>query len=106
MRQGLAAPKGKWQGNPQGGVVAPDAIILPDPATRFRRSAERLETLAAGHPMQDWLRLMAQLARAQHAAATALDDVAPLQAADVGAGGRGRHAAVGRGWASAATGLA
>ena len=35
VRQGLAAPKGKWQGNPQGGVVAPDAIILPTPATRF-----------------------------------------------------------------------
>jgi FdhE protein len=83
VRQGLAAPKGKWQGNPQGGVVAPDAIILPDPATRFRRSAERLETLAAGHPMQDWLRLMARLARAQHAAATTLDDVAPALAVDV-----------------------
>jgi FdhE protein len=83
VRQGLAAPKGKWQGNPQGGVVAPDAIILPDPATRFRRSAERLETVAVGHPMQDWLRLMARLARAQHAAATTLDDVAPALAVDV-----------------------
>jgi FdhE protein len=83
VRQGLAAPKGKWQGNPQGGVVAPDAIILPDPATRFRRSAERLESQAAGHPMQDWLRLMARLAGAQHAAATSLDGVAPTLAADV-----------------------
>ena len=61
MRQGLGAPKGKWQGNPQGGVATPDVIILPNPATRFLRSAERLETLATGHPMQDWLHLMAQL---------------------------------------------
>ena len=83
MRQGLAAPKGKWQGNPQGGVVAPDAIILPDPATRFLRSAERLATLAVDHPMQDWLRLMERLARAQHAAVTALDGVVPVGTAEV-----------------------
>jgi FdhE protein len=78
MRQGLAAPTGKWQGNPQGGVATPDVIILPNPATRFLRSAERLETLATGHPMQDWLHLMAQLSRAQHLAATTLDGIAPL----------------------------
>ena len=61
MRQGLGAPKGKWQGNPQGGVATPAAIILPDPATRFIRTADRLDMLATGHPMQDWLRLMAIL---------------------------------------------
>lgn len=82
MRQGLAAPKGKWQGNPQGGVATPDAIILPTPATRFIRGAERLEALATGHPMRDWLRFMAQLARAQHAVATTLGPFAdPGQAA-------------------------
>jgi FdhE protein len=83
MRQGLAAPQGKWQGNPQGGVVAPDAIILPAPATRFLRSAERLEALATGHPLQDWLRLMAQLGRAQHRAATTLDSPAPPGQAEI-----------------------
>jgi FdhE protein len=82
MRQGLAAPKGKWQGNPQGGVATPDAIILPTPAIRFIRSAERLEALATSHPMQDWLRFMAQLAQAQHAVATTLEPFAgPGQAA-------------------------
>jgi FdhE protein len=80
VRQGLAAPTGKWQGNPQGGVVAPDSIILPTPAIRFVRSAERLEALATGHTMQDWLRVMAQLAHAQHRAATTPDSpVSPGQ---------------------------
>ena len=76
MRQGEVAPKGSWTGNPLGGVTAPDPLILPDPATRFVRSAERLDALSAGHPMAEWLRFMAQLARAQHAAAAALGPIA------------------------------
>ena len=72
MRQGNVAPKGKWTGDASGGVKAPPALILPDPATRFARSADRLEALAAGHPMTEWLAFMARLARAQHAVATTL----------------------------------
>lgn len=68
MRQGEVAPRGKWTGRAQGGVSAPDPLILPDPATRFTASAERLEALATGHPMEPWLRFMARLAEAQHAA--------------------------------------
>jgi FdhE protein len=68
MRVGEVASKGAWIGNPQGGVKAPDAIVLPDPATRFARTAARLEALAQGHPMAGWLLFMAQLAQAQHAA--------------------------------------
>jgi FdhE protein len=83
VRQGLGAPKGKWQGNPQGGVVAPDAIILPDPADRFLCTAERLATLAVNHPMHDWMRLMERVARAQHTAVTALDGVVSVAAAEV-----------------------
>ncbi|GEP57599.1 formate dehydrogenase accessory protein FdhE [Reyranella soli] len=60
---------GKWTGNPHGGVKAPQAVILPDPATRFSRTATRLAALAAGHPMAEWLDFMASLARAQHAVA-------------------------------------
>jgi FdhE protein len=71
VRQGEAAPKGGWTGNPVGGVKAPEALILPDPATRFARSAARLEALSAGHPMIEWLRFMGQLAQAQHVAARA-----------------------------------
>ena len=72
MRQGGAPPTGKWIGSPQGGVKAPDAIILPDPTTRFARTVARLEALSTGHPMAEWLRFMAELSRAQHVAATAL----------------------------------
>jgi len=68
VRQGEVAPTGKWIGDPSGGVKAPAPLLLPDPATRFARTAARLETLSAGHPMRDWLRFMAQLATAQHAA--------------------------------------
>ena len=70
MKQGGFAPQGKWTGSPQGGVKAPEAIVLPDPVKRFANTSARLDTLAAGHPMEDWLRFMSQLARGQHAAVT------------------------------------
>jgi FdhE protein len=70
MRQGEVASKGTWTGNPLGGVKAPEALLLPDPATRFVRSAARLEVLSTGHPMMVWLRFMARLAEAQHVVAT------------------------------------
>jgi FdhE protein len=72
VKQGGAPPTGKWVGSPLGGVKAPQALILPDPATRFLASAVRLEALSAGHPMMEWLGFMAELSRAQHAAATTL----------------------------------
>jgi FdhE protein len=82
MRQGEVASNAKWTGNPQGGVKAPDALILPDPATRFARTAARLASLSAGHPMAEWLDFMARLAEAQHAAVGAMGRIAcPNQAA-------------------------
>ena len=75
MRQGETAPKSGWIGNASGGVKAPEPILLPDAAVRFARTAERLELLSEGHPMEGWLDFMAKLARAQHHAATIL---APL----------------------------
>ena len=39
MRQGEVAPRGKWIGQAQGGVNAPDPLILPDPATSFADTA-------------------------------------------------------------------
>ena len=69
MRQGGAAPSGKWTGQAVGGVAAPHPLVLPDPVTRFANTAARLESLAAGHPMEVWLRFMARLARAQEVAA-------------------------------------
>jgi len=82
MRQGQVAPQGKWTGNQQGGVKAPEALILPDPSTRFARTAARLNALSAGHPMAEWLCFMARLAEAQHAAAGTMAAIAgPTQAA-------------------------
>jgi FdhE protein len=78
VRQGGAAPTGKWQGSPGGGVKAPEALILPDPVRRFSGTAARLEALAGGHPMQDWLLFMARLAFAQHVAATTLAPLAGI----------------------------
>lgn len=79
MRQGQNAPPGKWTGAASGGVKAPEALILPDPATRFARTAARLDDLSAGHPMMEWLSCMAQLARAQHVVATTLGPRAELE---------------------------
>jgi FdhE protein len=55
-------------GDPTQGVHRLAPIILPDPPHLFARRATRLDALAEGHPMADWLRFMATLARAQHAA--------------------------------------
>jgi len=81
VRQGEAASKSRWMGNPLGGVKAPEALILPDPATRFMRTAARLDVYSVGHPMAEWLRFMARLARAQHVAAAALTPSRPNQSA-------------------------
>jgi FdhE protein len=79
VKQGGFAPQGKWTGNPQGGVKAPEPILLPDPGQRFSDTARRLEKLAAGHPMEDWLHFMAKLAHTQHVAATALPPLAGVE---------------------------
>lgn len=72
MRQAETTRNGKWVGDPTGGVKAPPSIILPVLSTRFAQSAERLDALAAGHPMQDWLQFLARLIKAQHEAARLL----------------------------------
>jgi FdhE protein len=81
VRQGEVGSTGSWIGNPQGGVVAPDPLILPDPAKRFAATAARLRALSDGHPMADWLRFMAGLAQAQHDSVTRLSPLAGLEAA-------------------------
>jgi FdhE protein len=79
MRQGEVASQGKWVGTASGGVEAPQALVLPDPARRFADTARRLGVLATGHPMQEWLRFMMRLAQAQHVAATTLAPLAGLE---------------------------
>jgi FdhE protein len=61
-------------------VGQPVAIVLPDPTTLFARRADRLASLAGGHPMADWLRFMARVTRAQHDAVLTL---APVNAVDM-----------------------
>lgn len=80
MKQAEAPPNAKWSGPSHAGVKAPDPILLADPSRRFAATAKRLDELAAGHPMEAWLRFMAGLARAQHAVATTLGPAATLGA--------------------------
>jgi FdhE protein len=72
MRQGETTSKGSWIGNPSGGVKAPAPIVLPDPVSRFARTAKRLERLADGHATEGWLAFMAEASRAQAAAAASV----------------------------------
>lgn len=69
-------------GDPLQGVRQPQPIILPDTGVLFARRAERLLVLAEGHVMADWLRFMARIAWAQHAAAERMtvttEDTLPL----------------------------
>ena len=83
MRQGEVGPQGSWVGNPLGGVKAPEPLILPDPATRFGKTKDRLDALAEGHPMADWLRFLARLSGAQGEAAAKLGAVPALDLAFV-----------------------
>src|SRR4029450_6416734 len=68
MKQFDVAPKATWTGGLPG-VKAPDALILPDPATRFSRTAARLDFLSAGHPMEEWLGFMARAGEGKKAVA-------------------------------------
>ncbi|NNM72443.1 formate dehydrogenase accessory protein FdhE [Enterovirga aerilata] len=59
-----------------GGVSTPPPVRLPDPASLFRRRAERLRALSAGHQLEPYLAFLADLAAAQ-------DRVKPVQPAPV-----------------------
>jgi len=72
VRQGEIGSHGKWQGSASGGVKTPEAILLPDPTSRFVVTAARLEALADGHPMAAWLHFMAAIAQAQQRSMMAL----------------------------------
>jgi FdhE protein len=77
---------GKWQPTVTGSVTRPDAIIPPDPNTRFAFTAARLAALAPGHPKAAWLLFMARVASAQQlafAAVAGIDGVLD-QALDAG----------------------
>jgi FdhE protein len=56
---------------------------MPDLAKRFAVTAARLDHLAAGHPMEPWLRFVARLSRAQHTVAATLAPAAILDPDDI-----------------------
>jgi FdhE protein len=72
VKQAELPPDAKWTGPNHAGVKAPDPIVLADPTRRFAATAQRLQRLAAGHPMDAWLSFMAVLAQSQHTVATTL----------------------------------
>jgi len=55
-----------------GQTAAASFVRLPDIGTHFQVRAERLEALASGNPLEPYLRFVAAVARAQHAAAARL----------------------------------
>ena len=55
-----------------GQIAAPAFARLPDIASHFTVRADRLEVLAADHPLESYLRFLAAIARAQHAVAPRL----------------------------------
>ncbi len=61
----------------------PPTLILPSPASHFSQRAQRLEQLAAGHALGDFLQFMAALARAQQAALQQLGTVSLPDAASL-----------------------
>jgi FdhE protein len=58
-------------------------MLLPDPATRFATTARRLDKVAIGHPMEEWLGFMGQLAWAQHHAVMPLPPSAAVSLSSV-----------------------
>jgi FdhE protein len=65
--------------NTVGDVADGEPIRLPDPASLFRRRSRRLSVLAEGHELQGFLRMIAAVMAAQHAALGAADWRVALQ---------------------------
>ncbi|RLJ65383.1 formate dehydrogenase accessory protein FdhE [Sulfurisoma sediminicola] len=53
-------------------AAEPPAVIAPDAGSVFATRARRFEQLADGHVLADWLKFLATLTRAQHAALQSL----------------------------------
>ena len=71
-------------GDPRRGpVIRVAPVVLPDPSRVFATRAARLEALAPGHPMAEWLSFVAALCRAQAGAVAELPAPAPPAAAEV-----------------------
>ncbi len=65
-----------------GGVAEAPFVRLPNPATLFTARLRRLLELADGHPLADYLRLLASVVDAQAGAVVALPTPAPVPPTD------------------------
>ena len=65
MRQGdEVTSKGKWTGDPSGGVKAPEALILPDPADAVTHLwAEGSDADAAQLLLDEWAAVVERAGR-------------------------------------------
>jgi FdhE protein len=63
--------------NTLGEIADGDPVRLPDTATLFRQRSQRLAVLAEGHELQGFLRMIAAVMAAQHAALDGLPPGAP-----------------------------
>jgi FdhE protein len=72
LSSGPNNPAGGFGENILGEAAQSSPVRLPDLATVFSRRAARLEALAPGHELEGFLRLIAALVTAQHAALTGL----------------------------------
>jgi FdhE protein len=68
LSTGPADPSSGYGENTLGTIAESDPVRLPDLATVFARRAERLRMLAEGHELEGFLRVIAALVAAQHAA--------------------------------------
>lgn len=72
LSTGPTDPSSGYGDNTLGEIAESDLIRLPDLATIFARRAERLAALAEGHELEAFLRVIAALVTAQHAALSGL----------------------------------
>ncbi|MDK9705079.1 MAG: formate dehydrogenase accessory protein FdhE [Sulfuritalea sp.] len=61
----------------------PPHVIAPDAATIYATRAQRFDQLAEGHSLGDWLRFLATITRAQHAALQSLPALALPEASQL-----------------------
>ena len=72
LSTGPTDPSSGYGENTLGEIAESDPVRLPDLATVFARRAERLRALAEGHELEGFLRMIAALVAAQHAALAGL----------------------------------
>ena len=84
LSSGPENPASAFGENILGAAAEGERIRLPDLSTVFERRAARLQALAPGHDLEGFLRLIAALVTAQHAALAGLPPGSMPGAAEIG----------------------